>query len=143
MNIRAEILNNMIYTQLKDIPRQHLLSFKDLQRIAEGLPSTINDSKCVIWDSYFISRNQQISYVPFFHKKKKKNLLRLLYMNFVGQLDDNEYIHNICGQKLCCNVKHCKIKADKVTKVRPQQYEKKIKLFVKAISRDEIRVTFT
>jgi hypothetical protein len=117
MNIKAEILNNMIYTQLKDIPMQHLLSFKDLQRIAEGLPSTINDSKCVIWNGYFIFRDQHVSYVPFFHKKKKKNLHRLLYMNFVGPLDDSEYIHNTCGEKLCCNVRHSRIKADKVSKV--------------------------
>ena len=47
------------------------------------------------------------TYVNFYFRKKKVALHRLLYINFIGHLDDDEYLKFNCENKgKCCNVHH-------------------------------------
>ena len=46
-------------------------------------------------------------YINFYFRGKKIALHRLLYINFIGNLDDDEYIKFSCTNKgKCCNLNH-------------------------------------
>jgi hypothetical protein len=48
-------------------------------------------------------------YVNFYFRRKKVALHRLLYVNFIGNLNDDEYLKFSCDNKgICCNIHHLK-----------------------------------
>ena len=61
-----------------------------------------------------IKNDDKKSYINFYYKGKKYSLHRLLYINYIGGLEDSEYIKFNCINKgKCCNINHFyKIKID-------------------------------
>ena len=100
------LLEELISKQKKYIQDVYLLNYRDLNRLVKHIETSIFSNECCIWKGYIIQRNDKF-YINFFYKGNKINLSRLLYHNFVGKLDDSEYIRNNCenGGK-CCNVNH-------------------------------------
>jgi hypothetical protein len=97
--------------QLKDIPIEKKLRPNDLHRIAQKTDVSIFDEElCSIWTGYITNLNNKKkgTYINFYFKNKKKVALhRLLYTNFVGKLNDSDYIKYTCDNKgKCCNVNH-------------------------------------
>ena len=46
-------------------------------------------------------------YINFYFKGKKCALHRLLYLNYVGKLENKEYLKYKCKNKgVCCNINH-------------------------------------
>jgi len=100
-NILIELLEN----QNKNLSFDKKLSYNDLKRISKNLSSSIFNDDCSLWNGYILySKN---IYINFYFNKKKHSLHRLLYMNYIDDLDDSEYIKYSCNNKgICCNVNH-------------------------------------
>lgn len=103
------ILSDLIKYQLKDIVPDKKLLYNDLKRISKYLNNNIFDDDCSIWNGYItvIKNDEKNSYINFYFNGKKYALLRLLYINYIGPLDDSEYIKFKCPNKgKCCNINH-------------------------------------
>jgi len=105
-----KIFEELVAKQRKDIPSNKKLQLSDIKRIARRISGSISDpNKCSIWSGYITNINNAAkgTYVNFYFRKKKVALHRLLYINFVGPLEDDEYLKFNCENKgKCCNVHH-------------------------------------
>ena len=108
--VKKNLLNELMTKQLKNITPSKRLRYKDLTRIAKNLSSTIfGEDTCSIWDGYVTNVNNEKKgvYINFYFKQKKVALHRLLYSNFVGQIEDDEYLKFSCDNRgKCCNINH-------------------------------------
>jgi hypothetical protein len=106
------ILNELISKQLINIPHDKKLNYNDLKRICKYISSSIFDEHyCCLWKGYVtnINNDNKGTYINFYFRKKKMALHRLLYINFIGDLSNDEYIKFNCDNKgQCCNVMHFK-----------------------------------
>lgn len=105
-------LNELFKKQLKNLPINKKLNYNDIKRISKFLPSSIFESdKCCTWTGYITNENKlsKGTYINFYFNKKKIALHRLLYINYVEDVSDNEYIKFTCENKgKCCNINHMK-----------------------------------
>lgn len=133
-----ELLNELIQKQLKNVPITKKLRYSDLKRLCKYFNTSIFDeNKCCLWNGYITNeRNTNKGvYINFYFKGKKIALHRLLYINFIDNLSDNEYLKFTCENKgKCCNVAHLKKftyikkkKTDKETTITTTTQQKKIK----------------
>ena len=102
------ILYELIRLQRKDINGNKKLSYNDLKRISKYLTKSIFTDECSLWNGY-ISTNKENNnnYINFFFNKKKYSLQRLLYINYIDNLNNNEYLKYYCNNKgTCCNINH-------------------------------------
>jgi hypothetical protein len=101
------IFQELIQNQRKNIISDKKLSLSDLKRISLYLSNSIFTSDCSLWDGYVTEIKNNNAFVNFFFNGKKYALQRLLYINYVGYLNDSEYIKFSCDNKgKCCNVNH-------------------------------------
>jgi len=104
--------NEMLKKQIDGIPSDKKLNYNDIRRISKFIKSSIFDKKkCSIWDGYITNENNSTkgTYINFYFNKKKIALHRLLYINYIGLLSDNEYLKFSCENKgKCCNIHHMK-----------------------------------
>jgi hypothetical protein len=103
------ILIDLIKNQRKNIPVERKLQYSDLKRISKYLSNSIFSDDCSHWNGYItvIKNDEKNSYINFYYCRKKYALHRLLYINFIGDLADSEYIKFKCLNKgKCCNIKH-------------------------------------
>jgi hypothetical protein len=109
------MVDNLINLQRANCHIDKLLSEKDLKRIYTRTGGIINTTnECILWKGY-ITHNK-IDYINFYFKGKKCALHRILYINFKGKLNDNDYLEYICPNKSnkgkCCNINHIIRKRD-------------------------------
>jgi len=110
---KNEILNELLSKQRKNITTDKKLQYSDLKRICKFLSSSIFDSNnCSLWTGYVTNANNinKGVYINFYFRNKKIALHRLLYINFIDDLSDNEYLKFSCINKgKCCCIAHlCK-----------------------------------
>ncbi len=107
-NIFKELLNK----QRKNICLSKKLLFGDIKRISKFLSESIFDeNKCSLWNGYITNEKNQSkgTYINFYFNKKKIALHRLLYINYIGEISNDEYIKFSCENKgKCCNIHHMK-----------------------------------
>lgn len=106
---RDNILYELISLQRKDIIIEKKLSYSDLKRVSKYLNSSIFKDECSIWTGYItvIKNDEKKSYINFYFNNKKYSLHRILYINYIGELLDSEYIKFYCVNKgKCCNINH-------------------------------------
>lgn len=106
-----KILMELMDKQLKNIPIERKLQFKDLKRIAKYINSSIFGNNCSLWQGYVTNESniKRGTYVNFFFRNKKVALHRLLYENYVDALGDEHYLKFTCDCSTsgkCCNVTH-------------------------------------
>ena len=109
-------MNNNIFQELIKKQRKNLISDKklslsDLKRIASYLNSSICTDQCSFWNGYVttnkLSVKSETSFVNFFFNGKKQALHRILYYNFIDELNENEYLKFNCENKgKCCSLQH-------------------------------------
>lgn len=108
----SDLLNELLKNQLKTVPLDKKFRYNDLKRLCKYIKSSIFDENiCTLWDGYITNVNNASKgvYINFYFKGKKTALHRLLYINFIGNLSDDEYLKFNCENKgKCCNVKHFK-----------------------------------
>lgn len=105
---KNDLLNELIDKQKKDVYYLKKLSYRDLNRITKYIDKSIFGEECCLWNGYISkSINEKSYYINFFFKNKKICLQKLLYQNYVGELNKREYIKYTCenGGK-CCNINH-------------------------------------
>lgn len=104
------LLTQMISNQRSDVESSKKLKICDMARISKNVSESIFDpDKCCIWEGYITNENnnRKGTYVNFYFKGKKAALHRLLYANFVENIDNKNYIRFTCDNKgKCCNVNH-------------------------------------
>lgn len=104
-----DILVELLTNQLTNIPNEKKLLYNDLKRISKYLNNSIFTNECSMWNGYItvIKNDKKKSYINFYYTGKKYALHRLLYNNFIGVLNDSEYIKFNCPNKgICCNINH-------------------------------------
>lgn len=105
-----ELLKEMLLNQLKIIPNDKKLQYADLKRICKYIKTSIFEvEECCLWDGYITNENQNNkgTYINFYFRGKKIALHRLLFINYIGELEDDEYLKFLCENKgMCCNVHH-------------------------------------
>lgn len=114
MNINKQINNDKIFSELIKNQRKTIISdkklmYNDLKRISKYLITSIFNNECSLWNGYVTIINKDIknSYINFYYCGKKYSLHRLLYINYIGDLQDSEYIKFKCNNKgRCCNINH-------------------------------------
>lgn len=108
-----EIYLELIQKQRKDCKDSKKLNLSELKRISRNLQESIfNEDSCTIWTGYITNNNSDTkpSYINFYFRNKKIALHRLLYENYVGDLDKKHYLKYTCKNKgICCNVNHIEI----------------------------------
>ncbi len=107
-----EIFTELISKQLKEVDNTKKLQYSDLKRICKYIDISIFDeNQCSIWSGYITNSNNSNkgTYINFYFRKKKAALHRLLYSNFVEELESDEYLKFNCENKgKCCNIAHLK-----------------------------------
>ena len=109
------LLKELITKQRKNISMENKLQYSDLLRLLKYITSSIFDENhCSIWNGHIIERppkddKNEYNYINFYFRKKKVMLHRLLFINFVDNLETGEYVKFICENKgKCCNINHLK-----------------------------------
>jgi hypothetical protein len=125
----SELFTELLQKQLKTVVLNKKFRYVDLKRLCKYLTVSIFDENvCSLWNGYVTNANNANKgvYINFYFKGKKTALHRLLYLNFVGDLNDNEYLKFSCEHKgKCCNVTH--LKKFSYTKKQPEEKPKEIK----------------
>jgi hypothetical protein len=138
-----KILIELINNQKKSVTLNKKLIYSDLKRISKYLSKGIFDNECSLWSGYIttIKNDEKKSYINFYYNGKKYSLHRLLYINYVGMIEDSEYIKFNCINKgKCCNINHFyKIKTD--TEIIDQNKEE-INIIEKKEKIEDIIVNF-
>lgn len=108
----SDLLKEMLLRQLKNVPNDKKLQYQDMKRMCKYIKTSIFDStSCSSWGGYITNANKSDkgTYINFYFRKRKAALHRLLYVNFIGELSDDEYLKFNCENKgLCCNIRHIK-----------------------------------
>ncbi len=109
---KNELFKELLTKQLKNICPSKKLQFNDIKRISKFLAETIFDeNKCSLWNGYITNEKNQHkgTYINFYFNKKKIALHRLLYINYIGDITNDEYIKFSCENKgKCCTIAHMK-----------------------------------
>ena len=123
-----KILIELINNQKKSVILNKKLIYNDLKRISKYLSKSIFDNECSLWSGYIttIKNDDKKSYINFYYNGKKYSLHRLLYINYIGMIEDSEYIKFNCVNKgKCCNINHFyKIKTDNENIVETKEQDK-------------------
>jgi len=110
LKIKIFFFNELLKKQIIGISSDKKLNYNDIKRISKFIKSSIFDKKkCSIWNGYITNENNNSkgTYINFYFNKKKIALHRLLYINYIGILSDNEYLKYSCENKgKCCNINH-------------------------------------
>ncbi len=103
------VYQELITKQRKELHNNKKLSLNDIKRISNSLSNSIFTDECSLWSGYIHSVNDKSVYINFFYNGKKQALNRLLYYNFVDDLNPNEYLKYSCENKgKCCSINHIK-----------------------------------
>lgn len=115
INKKNTILENLIKNQKEIVEFKFKLLLSDLKRITSNLSEDIFGDECSIWQGPILKTNNK-EYISFFINGKKITLNRILYKNFIDNLNENEYLKYSCSNKgKCCTLKHF-YKVNKINK---------------------------
>jgi len=145
MNNKDLILSKLIKNQ-RQMNLERKLTFSDLKRVSSNLKDDIFEDNCSIWNGYITNLNNDNKncYISFFYKNKKVALHRLLYINFVGELNDNEYLKFTCNNKgKCCTLNHLvKVQSDSEKKIQKVSIKEETKIDNSLEINNKNKVTF-
>ena len=104
-NAKIEFVKEMKERQILTYGNDDFLILHYLKTISKYINNSIFGSECCIWNGYIT--NNGVKYVNFYHNRKKTNLHRILYKNFIGELHDNNYLkYTCCNAGKCININH-------------------------------------
>lgn len=106
VNYKNNILENLIKNQSEHVELKSKLLLSDLKRLTNNLSKDIFCDECSLWEGPVLVANNK-EYISFFINGKKVSLNRILYKNYIGELNDKEYLKYSCSNKgRCCSLKH-------------------------------------
>lgn len=118
-----KILNELINKQRKDVPSKSKFQYSDFKRVCHYINRSIFlEDKCCIWSIPKPLRRCKKRIIPavnFYFNNKRVTLTRLLYINFIDDISDREYIHAFCKNRgSCVNLNHIEKRSYKDKKVK-------------------------
>lgn len=110
MNVdKNSIFQELIKNQRKNVLPDKKLQLTDLKRMSTYLKNSIFTDECSIWGGYITQFKNNSFYINFFFNGKKQALHRLIYINFIDNIKDSEYLKYTCENKgKCCCINHLK-----------------------------------
>ena len=154
-NNSNQILIELIKKQRPNVDEDKKLFLQDFQRICKNIDKSIFGDKCCNWNGYITNLNvkNKGTYVNFYFKGKKVALHRILFINYVDNLNNNEYVKYSCKNKgICCNINHLKKfsynkKKNEENNIEIKKEEKKIETNnsntkIKVIEKEKIIIIF-
>ena len=139
MNNQNNFFQELIQNQRKIISPDKKFNLNDLKRISTYLTKSIFSNECCIWNGYITQFKNDTFYINFYFNGKKVALHRLLYNNFIDDLEDSEYLKYTCENKgKCCNLNHFK-------KVMPENTDNNVNVIIQHvdISQNKIKKNIT
>lgn len=109
MSSKKKLLAELCLKQRKHNNEKYQLEINDLTRFLKHIDRSIfNTDECVLWSGSLTKCNNGKShYVNYYLNRRKLALHRILYINFVGDLDNKQYLKYSCQNPgCCCNIKH-------------------------------------
>ena len=106
---KNKLLTELCLKQRKKLDKKYSLELNDIIRLLKNIDNSIfNKTDCVLWKGYLTKCNNNKScYVNFYLKKRKLALHRILYINFIDDLDIKYYLKFTCNNPgKCCNINH-------------------------------------
>jgi len=106
---KNKLLTELCLKQRKKADKKYFLELNDLIRLLKNINSSIfHKTECILWKGYLTKCNNNKScYVNFYLKKRKLALHRILYINFIDDLDVKHYLKFTCDNPgKCCNINH-------------------------------------
>lgn len=105
---KNQILINMIQKQRKCLPFKFKLEFEDIKRVVNNINNDLFGNECCVWNGYVTNGiKDKAKYVNFYFKHRKIALHRILYINYIGDINEKQYLKFTCQNKgTCCNINH-------------------------------------
>jgi hypothetical protein len=106
---KKKLLTELCLKQRKHNNDKYQLEINDLTRFLKYVNVSIfNTDDCILWTGYLTKCNNNKScYINYYLNGLKLALHRILYINFIGDLKDKEYLKYSCLHSgKCCNLKH-------------------------------------
>jgi hypothetical protein len=105
---KKKILSELTSLQLKTIETTKKFTYRDIMRICKHINKSIFGKQCSLWEGFVANiKANKSPYINFYFRGKKLALHRLLYINYVEVLKDNEFIKYSCKNKgRCCCLNH-------------------------------------
>jgi len=125
MKIKNQRLTELINNQIKEVKEENTLSFGDMRRILKYTNNSIFGKECSMWKGYITksTSKNQMQYVSFFFRSKKRAIIRLLYQNYIGELHESSYLTHTCSNPSnCININHLKLKKQVVIYSKPKTF---------------------
>ena len=121
LNDEKKILAQMMIKQRTKINKNYKLSISNLLKLIKNIDTSISPfdkNKCCIWKGYHVTNEKNnIKYTNFYLNNKKIALNRLLYINFVDDIEENSYLKYNCSNKgICCNINHIELPSNSTNK---------------------------
>jgi hypothetical protein len=111
-------LSKMVDMQRPDIPdigNYGKLEYTDIKRLDRYIDGDIFGGSCCVYNG-----ERKSNYTTLSYRSKKISVLRLLYHNYVSNIQQVDKIKYLCDNKgICCNIHHI------VLKVKPPEIPKK------------------
>lgn len=126
MSSRQDNLRNLLCSQRKDIPDKGLygkLQFEDMKRLDMCISGDIIISdKCCLYIGQTVSNR----YCTFSFRGKKTSILRMLYHNFVDDIEPDLRLKYTCENKgLCCNLSHFDMESEETPEIEESLNEQR------------------
>ena len=105
---KKKILSELTSLQLKTIDINKKFTYRDIMRICKHINKSIFGKQCSLWEGFVANiKANKSPYINFYFRGKKLALHRLLYINYVEALKENEFIKYSCKNKgRCCCLNH-------------------------------------
>ncbi len=128
-SVNIPVFKELKKNQLLNVAEDKKFHDWDILRLSKKLDNSIfTSTECVPWKGY-VSKGK---YISFIFNDKKHALHRLLYLNYIGDIYEGEYIRYICDNRgVCCNLNHFEKISDldketkKILSEKQQKKEKK------------------
>lgn len=134
-NVDNIILEELIKNQRASVLHEYKLSNNDMRRLIKKLNQSIFGNECSKWNGSIVNKNSH-TYANFYFRQKKIALNRLLYINYVDDLQKGQYLKRICKcNSYCCNINHYIKKNKKIKNINPSDCTQKV---VKKIDKNRL-----
>ena len=114
MSTPQDRLINLISMQRKDVPDIGLygkMTFDDIKRLDRCIFDDIfNSTKCCLYNG-----TKKGNYCMFSFRGKKTSVLRLIYHNYIEDVNTSSRIKHFCkNEGICCNINHFTINTSEI-----------------------------
>lgn len=107
MKQKNKLMIKLCKFQRKGLSNEIKLNPKDHMRIIKFITDyKLFSNKCILWSGYKYKRFKYC--ITFYLNGKKRNIVRILFINYIDNLNNDEILRNTCNTERCVNPFHYK-----------------------------------